>query len=54
MPEGRLPEVQATVEQLHPASVQTLLELFRGAMAEAVDEAIGAELAALPQDDRGH
>lgn len=50
MPESRLHDVQAMVEQLHPASVQTLLELFRGAMADAVDEAIGAELAALPQD----
>jgi DNA-binding transcriptional MerR regulator len=49
MPEERLDEVQSTVERLHPASVQILLELFRGTMAEAVDEAIGAELARLPR-----
>jgi DNA-binding transcriptional MerR regulator len=48
MPEDRLAEVQSTVERLHPVAVQTLLALFRGAMAEAVDEAIGTELAALP------
>ena len=52
MPEDDLPEVQSVVERLHPAAVQTLLAVFRGAMAEAVDEAIGAELAALPPDDR--
>jgi DNA-binding transcriptional MerR regulator len=51
MPDERLPEVQSVVERLHPAAVQTLLAVFRGAMAEAVDEAIGAELAALPHDD---
>ncbi len=51
MPEDRLPEVQSVVERLHPAAVQTLLAVFRTAMAEAVDEAIGAELAALPPDD---
>jgi DNA-binding transcriptional MerR regulator len=50
MPEGRLAEVQSVVERLHPAAVQTLLAVFRGAMAEAVDEAIGAELAALPDE----
>jgi DNA-binding transcriptional MerR regulator len=50
MPEGRLSEVQSVVERLHPAAVQTLLAVFRGAMAEAVDEAIGAELAALPDE----
>ena len=61
-PFGRIPvvdhgdfslyETQAVlryVERLHPAAVQTLLAVFRGAMAEAVDEAIGAELAALPR-----
>ena len=46
MPEERLAEVQSVVERLHPAAVQTLLAVFRGAMAEAVDEAIGTELAA--------
>jgi hypothetical protein len=51
MPEERLPEVQSVVERLHPAAVQTLLAVFRSAMAEAVDEAIGAELAALPAVD---
>jgi DNA-binding transcriptional MerR regulator len=51
MPAARLPEVQSIVERLHPAAVQTLLAVFRSAMAEAVDEAIGAELAALPQPD---
>jgi DNA-binding transcriptional MerR regulator len=50
MPEDDLPEVQSVVERLHPAAVQTLLAVFRSAMAEAVDEAIGAELAALPRD----
>jgi DNA-binding transcriptional MerR regulator len=50
MPEERLPEVQSVVERLHPAAVQTLLAVFRGAMAEAVDEAIGAELANLPRE----
>jgi DNA-binding transcriptional MerR regulator len=49
MPDERLDEVQSIVERLHPASVQTLLELFRGTMAEAVDEAIGTELARLPR-----
>jgi DNA-binding transcriptional MerR regulator len=53
MPEEELPEVQAVVERLHPAAVQTLLAVFRTAMAEAVDEAIGTELAALPAADRG-
>ena len=51
MPEERLPEMQSIVERLHPAAVQTLLEIFRGTMAEAVDEAIGAELAQLPRDE---
>lgn len=51
MPEERLPEMQSIVERLHPAAVQTLLEIFRGTMAEAVDEAIGAELAQLPQEE---
>lgn len=51
MPDDRLEEVQSVVELLHPASVQTLLELFRGTMAEAVDEAIGAELARLPRGE---
>jgi DNA-binding transcriptional MerR regulator len=51
MPEEQLPEVQSVVERLHPAAVQTLLAVFRSAMAEAVDEAIGAELAALPPVD---
>ena len=51
MPEERLAEVQSVVERLHPAAVQTLLAVFRGAMAEAVDEAIGTELARLPRED---
>jgi DNA-binding transcriptional MerR regulator len=49
MPEEQLEEVQSIVERLHPAAVQTLLAVFRGAMAEAVDEAIGAELSAMPR-----
>lgn len=52
MPDDQLAEVQSVVERLHPAAVQTLLAVFRGQMAEAVDEAIGAELARLPNADR--
>lgn len=51
MPDDELPQVQSIVERLHPAAVQTLLAVFRGAMAEAVDEAIGTELARLPRED---
>jgi DNA-binding transcriptional MerR regulator len=52
MPDEQLAEVQSVVERLHPAAVQTLLAVFRGQMAEAVDEAIGAELARLPNGGR--
>jgi len=52
MPDEQLAEVQSVVERLHPAAVQTLLAVFRGQMAEAVDEAIGAELARLPDSER--
>lgn len=44
-PEGEWPRVQQAVERVQPVASQAMLATFRIAMAQAVDEALGEELA---------
>lgn len=47
MPDDEWAVVQAAVERVQPVAAQALLAAFRRAMAQAVEEALGAEVAAL-------
>ena len=46
-PRDRWPQIQQSIENLQPLTAQALLMTFRMSMVEAIDNAVGAELAAL-------